>query len=282
MQRHARLVISLMLGAALIAGCGPGTRESGSEKQQSVVDQIKREKVIHAGYIKYPPFVIEDPKSGKLSGFFVDLMAEIAQLMGCKVEYEETDWGTMVAGLQTGKFDIVVSGVFQTIPRAMEVSYPRAVCYVGISAIARKGDGRFNTLEDLQKPGLKVAVTNGEVGHEYAKRFLPKAKLIVVETADTSRPFLEVITGRADVGLGDSMTCYRFVKAHPTEVVDVFANRPFYLYSTTFMIRRNDSEWRDFLNIALEFMENSGVVARLEKKYKEGSTAWISRKRPWE
>jgi len=262
-------------------GCAP-PQGGSAPQQESVLAKIKREKVIHAAYIKYPPFVIQDPKTNELSGYFIDLMARISELMNVKVSYEETDWATMVAGLQTKKFDIVVSGVFRTIPRAMEVTFPRPVLYVGISGIARKGDDRFKTIDDLKKPGLTIAVTNGEVGYEYAKRFLPDAKLIAMDTADISRPFLDVIAGRADIGLGDSMTCSRFAEAHQDEVTDVFAGRPFYVYGTTVMIRRDDQEWLDFLNIALEFMVNSGVTDELEKKYKGGSSAWISAKKPWE
>src|SRR5205807_2591019 len=106
------------------------------------------------------------------------------------------------------------------------------------------------------------------------------AKLTVMATEDISRPMLGVSTGRADVALGDSMTAYRFAKAHP-EVQDVFADKPFYLYGTTFMVRREDPEWLDFMKIAIEEMELSGITDRLEAKYKEGSSAWISKRKPW-
>ncbi|MDP2605268.1 MAG: transporter substrate-binding domain-containing protein [Deltaproteobacteria bacterium] len=123
-------------------------------------------------------------------------------------------------------------------------------------------------------------MTAGEVGHEYAKAFLPKAELTVMTTEDISRPMLEVIAGRADVALGDSLTCYRFAKEH-AEVRNVFARRPVYVYGTTVMLRRGDPDWLDFINTTLEFMEVSGITARLEAKYKQGAEEWLSKRPPY-
>ena len=275
--------VAIILAGAIIAVAGRDAPapDSGTQKAQSVLDRVKREKVIRAGYIKYPPFVIQDPKTGELSGYFIDLVAHIGELAGAEIKYEETNWGTMIAGLQTGQFDVVVSGVFRTIPRALEVTWPRPVLYVGISAIVKKEETRFKELSDFgDGEGFTVAVTDGEVGHEYAKRYLPKAKLTVLKTEDISRPFLDVISDRADFALGDALTCYRFAKEHGN-VTDLFAGRPFYVFGTTVMIRRGDPEWLDFLNIALEFMELSGFTDRIERKYKEADAAWITKSKPW-
>lgn len=280
----AKLNLSLLLAitAFLAFGCNHTSDSTGrASTTYNSLDQMKHSGKIKACYIKYPPFVIQDPQTGKLSGYFIDLMGAIAQEAGVSVDYEETNWGTMVAALQSNKCDVVVSGVFGTIPRAKEVTFSEPVLYVGISAIARRNDSRFKTVDDLAQPNLVVAVTSGEVGHEYAKKFLPNAKLTVIETDDISRPMLEVSSGRADVALGDSMTAYRFAKAHQ-EVKDVFAKNPFYVFGTGLMLRRNDYDWLDFLNIGIEHLELSGITDKLEAKYKEGSSAWISKRKPWQ
>ena len=86
--------------------------------QESILQKVQRTKVIKAGYIPYPPFVLVDPNTRKLSGYFIELMDAIVDNMGqgIKIEYEETTWGTMVVGAQSGKFDVV------PIPRPAPVS----------------------------------------------------------------------------------------------------------------------------------------------------------------
>jgi polar amino acid transport system substrate-binding protein len=285
MRHHAKtFALFFLLALALLAGaCGQASPGAPTQKNESILNRVKRERVIHAGYIKYPPFVDVDPRTNQPSGYFIDVMDEVRSRMGkdMKISYEETTWGTMVAGVQTRRFDVVVSGIFSTIPRAMEVTFARPLLFVGLGAVVRKNETRFAKESDLQQPGLTVAVTAGEVGHEYSQTYLPKAKLIVIDTPDITRPMLEVLSGRADIGIADSMSCYNFVAAHPGDAKQLFADHPLYVYATTVLLPRHDPDWKDFLDQSFAFLDYSGITKRIEAKYKKGSTAWISRTVPF-
>src|SRR5437879_15204 len=151
-----------LLALGVIVGCRSNKSQSvlpGGPAGESVLDKIKRTGSLSACYIKYPPFVIQDPQTGKLSGYFIDLMAAIAKEGNLAVDYEETNWGTMITALQSGKCDIIVSGVFPTILRTKEVTFTTPLLYVGLSGIARKNDNRFKTAADLTQKGLAIAVT---------------------------------------------------------------------------------------------------------------------------
>lgn len=280
--RPMRFATVMLMVLTLLGGCRP-SRENGAIGE-SILNRVKRERTIRAGFIKYPPFVDLDPNTGKPSGYFIDVMEEIRLQMGeeMQIVYEETTWGTMVAGVKGGRFDLVVSGIFSTIPRSMEVTFSRPLMFVGLSAVVRADDDRFTRAADLQVPGLKVAVTAGEVGHDYAQKFLPDADLTVMDTPDITRPMLEVLSGRADVGIADSMSCYNFVAAHPEQTQQLFAQDPLYVYATTLMLPRGDPDWKDFFDQALAFLDYSGITKQLEAKYKAGATAWISSKPPFD
>ena len=71
------------------------------------LDQIISSGELRVGYIVTPPNAIKDPASGKLSGFDVDAIREIAKQMGLKTSLTETDWGTFAAGLQADQFDVL-------------------------------------------------------------------------------------------------------------------------------------------------------------------------------
>ena len=121
----------MVLLVFLLGSCVNRSEQSQTTPKETILQKVKRTKVIHAGYIKYPPFMEVDPKSGELGGYFIEMMDHIVELMGrdIKIEYEETTWGTMVAGIQSGKFDFVVSGIFSTIPRLSEVTFTRPVLF---------------------------------------------------------------------------------------------------------------------------------------------------------
>lgn len=274
--RVQALLAALVAAVVGLAGVAPAAA------QETILQRVNRTKTIKAAYIPYPPFVLVDPSTKKVSGYFIEMMDEIVSRMGpgFKIEYEETTWGTMVVGVQSGKFDVVVSGIFSTIPRLLQVSFSRPVMLVGLSAVARKGDDRFKSAEDLKKDGLVVAVTAGEVGHSYAQGTLPKAKLIVMDTPDITRPMLEVVTGRADVGIADSMSVFNFVQAHKDKTVNLFAEKPLYLWGTGVMLPR-DAQWKDFIDQSISFLEFSGILDRLEAKYKKGVAEWVSFKKTY-
>jgi len=139
------LVASVLLAFACLISTPPANAQAPA--QEGILQKIQRTKVIHAGYIPYPPFAIVDPATKKLSGYFIELMDAIVAEMGqgIKIEYEETTWGTMVVGAQSGKFDVVVSGILSTIPRAQQVTFTRPVMLLGLSAVVRSGDNRFKT-----------------------------------------------------------------------------------------------------------------------------------------
>ncbi|MBI2929069.1 MAG: transporter substrate-binding domain-containing protein [Verrucomicrobia bacterium] len=285
-KRYAvQLAIAVAIATTSVS-CGPNqSSTAGQPAARSVLDKVKRERVMHAGIIPYPPFVTKDPNKNTYSGYFVELMDEITKLMGetnnpVRIEYEETTWGGMVAGLKNERFDVVVSGVFSTIPRGMEVTWARPCMYVGMSALVKANDDRFKTPSDLARPGISVAVAAGEVGHEYLKKYLPNAKSIVLQTADTAAPALEVSTGSAEVALAESTALVQYARKHP-EVKAIFVERPLFTYATSVMIRRGDPEWLDFLNRAIEFMQLAGVTERLDQKYNASGEFWISPAKPW-
>lgn len=275
----------LLVAISVVCGCESSSQNATTTRSRSVLDTVKSDRVIRAGVIPYPPFVIKDPNTNEYSGYFIDLMDQLVDYMGTdespiKLEYEETTWGGMVAGLQNDRFDVVVSGVFSTIPRATEVTWAKPCMYVGMSALSRADDSRFATPPDLSVPGLKVAVAAGEVGHEYAKKFLPNAELIILQTADTAAPALEVSTGNADVALAESVALVQYAQQHP-EVKTLFVDKPLFTYATSVMIRRGDPEWLDFLNRSIEFLQLAGVTDRLDQKYNPDGSRWISPKRPY-
>jgi polar amino acid transport system substrate-binding protein len=283
----SKLRISVLISILALAfgSCSPRSTSSSHTANESTLERIKQERVLRAGIIVYPPFATKDANTNAYGGYFVNLMEEITKAMGeadnpIRVQYEETTWGGMVAGLKNKQFDVVVSGIFSTIPRGLEVTWARPCMYVGMSALVRANDDRFKTPADLERAGISVAVAAGEVGHEYLKKYLPDAKPIVLQTSDTAAPALEVSSGSAEVALAESTALIQYAKQHP-EVKAIFVERPLFTYATSVMIRRGDPEWLDFLNRAIEFMQLAGVTDRLDQKYNASGEFWMSPAKPW-
>lgn len=94
------------------------------------LSKILSEKKITVGYIPYDDLTRRDLASGKIVGFFPDLIELIAREAGIKPEnitYVATDWANFAVGLQAKKYDLSIAGTFKTIPRATAAAFTRPI-----------------------------------------------------------------------------------------------------------------------------------------------------------
>ena len=230
--------------------------------------KIQEKGQIDVCYGVWPPAEMKDPSTGKMSGHDVEAIEYIATQIEAKVVYHEQTFGTMASAVQSGVCDVAIA-FFVKVGRSAAVAFTDPLYYVGNSVLVRRGDeGRFASLQDIDQPGVKVAVATGESGHIYAKEHFKKATVIPidVESADLSRFLLEVTSGRADVGMADASTIRLFAAAH-ADTVDLFADAPFDLNPVGFAVRHGDTELLTFLNNSLLYMQTSGVYDELLQKY---------------
>jgi polar amino acid transport system substrate-binding protein len=254
------LVLTLLWRPTM--GAQPSTPSEGT------LARIVRTQTLRVGYEGYPPYTIKDPSTGKLSGISVEIADLIAREAGWKVEWVESSPDTKIPDLQAGKFDVMTEPILGTIPRASRVGFTRPYAYFGdASAIVRKGEARFKGIHDLNQPGVTIAVRAGYTDQTYAADNLPAASLRALKVEDTSQVFLEVIAGKADVALANSDEVRAFVAAHPSEVEARFVDpAPAYI-PAGLMLRQGDFTFYNFLNVALDYLDTNGDLARVRNKY---------------
>ena len=267
---------SVLLSLVLITlGCN---QQQSRPAQEDTFVKIKNEGVLRVGYILAAPWCIREPKTGQLKGTFVETVEEIARQMEVKVEFTESTFATFIAGLQTKKYDLSIAPTFSTIPRAKSVAFSIPLMAAGNSAIVRKNETRFKTLSDIDQAGIVIAVTQGEQGHEYAKTNFKKAEIRVLSGGDQNLTFSEVLSGRADVALGDAWFSAKFAEEHP-EAKDLFADNPYNVTPVAWSVRYEDTSLLLFINTALEYLDSIGKLHEIDKKY---DAHWLRPKRVWE
>jgi ABC-type amino acid transport substrate-binding protein len=260
-----RLKVGMFLSVMAAAGLALGV----SSAEARNLETILKEKVIKLGTIPYPPVTIKDPKTNEWAGFWIDGPKLMFEAAGLKVEYVETKWATFPSGLQSDQFDVFVGGAFNTPRRAAAVSFSRPVMYMGHSVTIRKEDAaKFKSLSDIDKAGVTVATVLGTSGHEYMKQNFKHATIKPLDTGDLTQDSLEVLAGRADAALQDAFKVAQVVGRHKDKLVDLFAERPFYMLPVAYVVGKNNQELLTFVNNLLDWMDTNEKWQEIAKNYK--------------
>jgi len=263
----AIIAIFIALFAVMKAPSNASDVDSAVIADKTTFDRVMENDKITLCYAVWPPSVIKDPNTGELSGFMIDIVNEMATDANLKVEYVESTWGGFPADLNSGKCDAVAAGIYPTIGRSTAVAFTRPFIYTGNSGVARADDDRFKTISDLNSDKIKIAVVQGEYGHIYAQKYLPKAKLLVLDkSSDNTAPLLAVSSGQADVGLIMGTTVTDYVKVHP-EVKELFKGVPYSTVPVSWATRTKDYELLSFLDNAISYMKATGTLDGIVAKY---------------
>jgi polar amino acid transport system substrate-binding protein len=225
---------------------------------------IRKRGVLRVGVALSVPTVMH-AADGKLVGFSIDAARRLADDMGVGVEFVETSWSGIIPDLLDREFDLIMSGLWVTVPRALVINFTTPTAAEGIHVIAsRAAAARLKSPADLDRPGTRIAVYVGTLQERLAARRFPKATLVRVSgDADHLSP---VLAGDADAALVPTFAPQVIVRAAPDRLAVPFA-QPLSSAAAAIGVRKGDP---DFLN----FLDSWLAVQRHEGWLDERTTFW--------
>lgn len=261
-----------LAGAALALALGALAASSPAAARD--LDEIMKSKEIHLGYVNYPPLMIRDPKTGALSGVYVEALNASFDALKIKPVWVEQTWATFAASLQSDQIDIFVGAAFGTPQRSFALSFTQPFAFMGNGVLVRKADaqGRFKAVQsimDLDKDGLTIVALLGSAGHDWLKAHFKHAKVVGVDATNQSQGTLEVLAGRADASYNDAFVIAGDIHAHPAETANLFETNPIDVSPISWAIKRKEPDLLVFLNTMLEYMETNGTWLQYEETYKD-------------
>jgi len=195
--------------------------------EPSRLDQILARQVLRVGTTgDYRPFTVRDRTSGEYLGFDIDMGRSLAGALGVNVEFVPTSWATMGRDLKSGAFDIAMGGVSVTLDRQKTGFFSAPYLRDGKTPIALCAEAdRFQTLEAIDRPGVRVIVNPGGGNERFDRARLHAAEIIVYP--DNLTIFDELARGRADLMITDASEARFQQKLHPGVLCAVHPDRPF-------------------------------------------------------
>ena len=263
---------AVKLFAVLVGLAAVGVAGAQEKSRLSVV--LDRGKLIVAASATTPPFAMRDEK-GQLVGFDIDVARLFAKALFNdpeKIEFVIVVGSGRWPAVNSGRVDFGMAGTTIYPDRAVQVAFTRGYVDSGISILVRK-DAGIKTLADLNNDKYTVANFANPQMEERAKRFFPKAKLIVFESA--AAQFLAVRTGRAQALQIDTPTTDYFAAQNK----DQFTVLPELLtpsQNNSIYLKQGDFTWWHWLDTTVGELRSGSWYPQYNDIHKK----WFGRDAP--
>ena len=235
-----------------------GTGESADD----LLAQIKeRGSIIVAMEGTWAPWTYHD-EDDNLVGYDVEVAQNIAEKLGVEVEFVEGAWDGLLAGLDAGRYDIMVNGVGVTEERAEKYNFSTPYAYNKTAVIVRGDYDEISSMEDLK--GKKTANT---ISSTYAAQ--AEAYGATVTGVDDLNQTIELLLSkRIDATLNAEVVFNDYKKEHPEADVKI-ATYSDQVEEIAIPIRKGDDTVTllDAVNDALDEMAKDGTLTELSEKY---------------
>ena len=267
-------LMSVMAAASVLtlAGCssnsGSSAAASGaasSAASTGAADQLAaiqaNGKLVVALEGAWQPWSYHD-ESDTLVGYDVEVSRAIAEKLGVEPEYVESDWDSLFAGLDAGRFDIVCNGVEVTDERAKTYVFTTPYGYIHTALAVRKDNEDIKSFEDLKgkTTANSLASTYMELAESYGA---------TVQGIDTLEETIQLLTaGRIDATLNADVSFYDYLNVHPDADFKLVAQTEDASHVAIPVRKGDDSaSLLEAINTAIEELRADGTLKALGEKY---------------
>ena len=244
MKKHLFIVSSVLVLAALILGACAA----------------KTEKVTVATDATFPPFETVDEETKELTGFDVELMNAIAEKAGLEIEWANTPFDSVIAGVSECQYDMAIAAITITDDRKESMLFSDPYVDAGQIVVVRTDETEITGKDDLS--GKVVAAQLGTTG-EIEAQAIEDVEYKPYDTYDLA--MLDLINGQVDAVIADKPTADSFIGQHTEDLMTVGEAFTEEKYGVAFCMDKTDLQAT--INDALSALQDEGVVDELIAKW---------------
>ncbi|MCI9149803.1 MAG: transporter substrate-binding domain-containing protein [Lachnospiraceae bacterium] len=284
-KKAVSMICTAMAAVSMLAvtACGSGTADSGAgtanvvdtkeskqedsagEDQEGSGDLLEaiqqRGELIVAMEGTWAPWTYHDEEDN-LVGYDVEVAKAIARELGVEATFVEGEWDGLFAGMDSGRYDLVINGVEPTEERREKYDFSEPYGYIRTALVVRSDNDEIKGFEDLEGKSTanSIASTYMILAEEYG------ATATGVDTLDQTLDM--VLSGRADATLNAEVSFYDYFKIHPEAELKVAALTDEASPVLIPMRKGPQTErLRSAVNEAIAAIRESGELSAISEKY---------------
>jgi len=262
--RSLGLVVIVLL---VVAACGSSSGTANPSSGTGPANGGALARVKATGVLRdcidpeFPPEVYLDANQ-KPAGLAVDLAQIVATSLNAKLEFEQTTFDGLIAGLEANKCDIAMSGLTSRGTRTLAVSFAKDYVAVGLGLAVQSSDARTQ-VADFNQSSVKICLITGSEDETVQKQSFPNATVVGLTGATDC--FLQVTTGKSDGFIVQDSTGLAYAKVHP-ELKMLFLSPPLLTTASAIAVQHGDYEFVNFINALMGETINEGTYYQLYVK----------------
>lgn len=272
LKRTLFVALACTAAAGLLSGCskdegasGANSSEAPASAQSDADDLLSRIKargvVTIAMEGTWSPWTFHDAK-GELTGFDVAVGKALAQAIGVKAEFIEGKWDGLLAGLEAGRYDLMINGVGIAPERQRAYDFSTPYAFDRVAVIVNNDRSDMKTIADLK--GKHTANTISSTYAETAE----KAGAKVTGVDDLNQTFELLRARRIDATLNSEVTYADYMRAHPDAGIKIAFFVP-EAGEIGIPLKKvaDTASLRKVVDDTIKAMRDSGELSRLSKEF---------------
>ena len=225
----------------------------------------------------FPPYEYKGD-SGEIEGIDAEIAALIAEKLGMTLKIEDVDFGAIVAGVASGKYDIGMAGMTVNEERLESVNFSTSYAK-GIQSVIVKADSPYTSFEDFYatfdadgnpatvKEGIKIGVQQDTTGDIYSSDEPANSGFgedNVIRYKDGPTAVQALVSGKITAVIIDNNPAKAYVAENDgLKILDgAYADENYAI-----AINKNNNELLEKVNKALEELKNEGKLDEIINKY---------------
>jgi ABC-type amino acid transport substrate-binding protein len=283
-SRFAFILIAAFL-AGLLGAYAAGSGQNAGKPIEVAFDRVMRTQTLRCGYGVWPPLLMKDTNTGKMSGIFYDYMEALGQALHIKIDWTgEVGLGDFPTALMSGRIDGMCYSIWPSASRARQIDFTSPIFYIALYAYVRADDHRFdNNLAAINSPNVTIVAMDGEMGSLIAAADFPKAKTLQLpQLSNAAELFTNVASGKADVSFADAVTAMNYQAANPGKIRQVQTPRPVRVFGNTIALAQGENRLRRMLDTATNELLSSGQIEKILVKYEPHPGSYLRVAPPYE
>lgn len=248
----ASVVLALVLGMTALWACG------GGEKEEENV-------LVMATNAAFPPY--EFKEGDGFAGIDVEIAGLIAEKLGMELKIEDVEFGSIIGGVQTGKFDMGMAGMTVTPERLESVNFSSTYA-TGVQVVIVKQGSEIKSLDDLKGDGsMKFGVQQDTTGDIYASDTAKNGgygEENVIRFKTGAEAVQALSTGKVSAVIIDNEPAKEFVAANEgLEILDA----EWAVEDYAICVAKENTDLLNKINTALAELEAEGKIKAIIDKY---------------